>query len=179
MSKKKKLLLIVLAVVLVAGGICWRILPGRLTGGTLKLSEDILQSFSLRKISEAIGNGSYKYDYKTEPGSWNWMPDCDLYDISTEAYDERVHGSVFIAVPRNPEDAVDEKVIVPLHADWMRHELLPGSDQCVDSEGNHPAFYVAVSGRTSYGSMLVSIEGDSIKECKEIMESFLTKLMEY
>ena len=28
MSKKKKILLIVLAVVLVAGGICWRILPG-------------------------------------------------------------------------------------------------------------------------------------------------------
>ena len=105
------------------------------------------------------------------------MPDCDVYDISTEAYDERVHGSVFIAVPRNPEDAVDEKVIVPLYADWMRHELLPGSDQCVDSEGNHPAFYVAVSGRTSYGSMLVSVEGDSIRECKEIMESFLNKLM--
>ena len=41
MSKKKKLLLIVLAVVLVAGGICWRILPDRLTSGTLKLSEDI------------------------------------------------------------------------------------------------------------------------------------------
>ena len=41
MSKKKKILLIVLAVVLVAGGICWRILPDRLTGGTLKLSEDI------------------------------------------------------------------------------------------------------------------------------------------
>ena len=41
MSKKKKMLLIVLAVVLVAGGICWRILPDRLTSGTLKLSEDI------------------------------------------------------------------------------------------------------------------------------------------
>lgn len=41
MSKKKKILLIVLAVVLVAGGICWRILPDRLTSGTLKLSEDI------------------------------------------------------------------------------------------------------------------------------------------
>lgn len=41
MSKKKKILLIVLAVVLLAGGICWRILPDRLTGGTLKLSEDI------------------------------------------------------------------------------------------------------------------------------------------
>ena len=131
MSKKKKILLIVLAVVLVAGGICWRILPDRLTGGTLKLSENILQNFSLRKISEAIGNGSYKYDYKTEPGSWDWIPNCDVYDISTEAYDERVHGSVFIAVPRNPEDAVDEKVIVPLYADWMRHELLPGSDQCI------------------------------------------------
>ena len=90
-----------------------------------------------------------------------------------------MHGSVFIAVPRNSEDAVDEKVIVPLYADWMRHELLPGSDQCIDSEGNYPAFYVAVSGRTSYGSMLVSVERDSIKECKEIMESFLTKLMEY
>ena len=163
MSKKKKISLIVLAVVLVAGGICWCILSNRLTSGTLKLSEDILQSFSLRKISEAIGNGSYEY----------------VYDISTEAYDDRVHGSVFIAVPRNPEDAVDEKVIVPLYADWMRHELLPGSDQCIDSEGNYPAFYVAVSGRTSYGSMLVSVEGDSIKECKEIMESFLTKLMEY
>ena len=58
MSKKKKILLIVLAVVLVAGGICWRILPDRLTGGTLKLSEDILQNFSLRKISEAIGKQS-------------------------------------------------------------------------------------------------------------------------
>ena len=34
MSKKKKILLIVLAVVLVAGSICWRILPDRLTGGT-------------------------------------------------------------------------------------------------------------------------------------------------
>ena len=112
-----------LAVVLVDGGICWCILSNRLTSGTLKLSEDILQSFSLRKISEAIGNGSYEYDYKTEPGSWDWMPDCDVYDISTEAYDDRVHGSVFIAVPRNPEDAVDEKVIVPLYADWMRHEL--------------------------------------------------------
>ena len=63
MSKKKKILLIVLAVVLVAGGICWRILPDRLTSGTLKLSENILQNFSLRKISEAIGNGNYEYDY--------------------------------------------------------------------------------------------------------------------
>ena len=44
MSKKKKILLIVLAVVLVAGSICWRILPDRLTSGTLKLSEDIFQS---------------------------------------------------------------------------------------------------------------------------------------
>ena len=44
MSKKKKILLIVLAVVLMAGGICWRILPDRLTSGTLKLSEDIFQS---------------------------------------------------------------------------------------------------------------------------------------
>ena len=54
MSKKKKILLIVLAVVLVAGGICWRILPDRLTGGTLKLSEDILQSFSLRKMGQSF-----------------------------------------------------------------------------------------------------------------------------
>ena len=47
MSKKKKILLIVLAVVLVAGGICWRILPDRLTSGTLKLSEDISLTHSL------------------------------------------------------------------------------------------------------------------------------------
>ncbi len=178
MSKKKKILLIVLAVVLVAGGICWRILPDRLTGGTLKLSENILQNFSLRKISEAIGNGSYKYDYKTEPGSWDWMPDCDVYDISTEAYDDRVHGSAFIAVPRNPEDAVDEKVIVPLHADWMRPSLLY-KDSDNESKRDRSAFFVVVSGETSYGLMLVGADGDSIKECKEIMESFLTKLMEY
>ena len=176
MSKKKKILLIVLAVVLVAGGICWRILPDRLTGGTLKLSENILQNFSLRKISEAIGNGSYEYDYKTEPGSWDWMPDCDVYDISTEAYDERVHGSVFIAVPRNPEDAVDEKVIVPPYADWMRPSLLyKGCD--IEPKREFPPFSVVAFGETSYGLMLVGADGDSIKECKEIMESFLTKLM--
>jgi len=178
MSKKKKILLIVLAVVLVAGGICWRILPDRLTGGTLKLSEDILQNFSLRKISEAIGNGSYEYDYKTEPGSWDWMPDCDVYDISTEAYDERVHGSVFIAVPRNPEDAVEEKIIGSIYADWMRPSLLY-KDSDNESKRDRSAFFVVVSGETSYGLMLVGADGDSIKECKEIMESFLTKLMEY
>ena len=178
MSKKKKILLIVLAVVLVAGGICWRILPDRLTGGTLKLSENILQNFSLRKISEAIGNGSYKYDYKKQWEPWDWMPDCDLYDISTEAYDERVHGTVFIAVPRNPEDAVDEKVIVPLCADWMRPSLLY-KDSDDEAKRNRSAFFVVVVGDTSYGSMMIGADGDSIKECKEIMESFLTKLMEY
>lgn len=176
MSKKKKILLIVLAIILVAGGICWRILPDRLTSGTLKLNKDILQSFSLRRISEAIGNGSYKYDYKNQWEPWDWMPDCDLYDISTEAYDERVHGSVFIAVPRNPEDAVDEKVIVPLYADWMRPSLLY-KDSDDEAKRDRSAFSVVVSGTTSYGLILVGVEGDSIKECKEIMESFLTKLM--
>ena len=177
MGKKKKILLIVFAAVLVSGGICWRILSECSAYGTLKLSEDILQGFSFRKISEEIGNGSYEYDYKIESGTWAWMVGCDLYDIPTEAYDARVRGSVFIAVPRNPEDAVDEKIIFPLDAAWMRCELLPGREQCVDSEGNCPAFYLTVSGSTSYGSMLVGVDGDSIKECKEIMEMFLTKLM--
>ena len=47
------------------------------------------------------------------------------------------------------------------------------------SKRDRSDFFVVVSGHTSYGLMLVGADGDSIKECKEIMESFLTKLMEY
>ena len=89
-----------------------------------------------------------------------------------------MHGSVFIAVPRNPEDAVEEKIIGSIYADWMRPSLLY-KDSDNKSKRDRSDFFVVVSGHTSYGLMLVGADGDSIKECKEIMESFLTKLMEY